>query len=337
MSKKISGNSKKIGVTIGGMPARDCAMTARFAEDKGVHSAWAYEILGRDAFTVLSSIALSTEKIQLATGLISLFIRTPTLTAMSALSLDEISNGRMNLGLGVSYEQALKQRHGISADKPFQFLKEYIDIIRGISSQEKFSYQGKIFQLDNFRLGYKPFRERMPIFVGAHNPKMLEFAGEFADGVLLNVITVDELPGFIKHIEIGARRAGRDLEEIEIASFFNCCVSEDKQVRMDGLKNRMGWFLVMPHILNRLKREGRFRSEAEAAESILSSEKIDERKILDLASDDLIDHLCVTDPPGQILNRVDDFRSKGITLPILFPTPIRGNVSKGYEALLKIL
>ncbi|MDG6999082.1 MAG: LLM class flavin-dependent oxidoreductase [Nitrososphaerota archaeon] len=328
---------KKIGVTIGGMPARDCARIASVAEEKGAHSAWAYEILGRDAFTVLTSMALSTQRIQLATGLISLYIRTPTLTAMTALSIDEISSGRMNLGLGVSYEQALKQRHGIAAGRPFQYLREYIDIIRGISSNEQFSYQGDIFQFKDFRLGYKPVRNKFPIYVGAHNPKMLEFAGEFADGVLLNVITADELPAFINHIEIGAKRSGRSIEDIEIASFFNCCASEDRSVRIEELRKRMGWFLVMPHILGRLKRVGRFRSEAEQAEKLISSGPVREKDILELATDDLIDHLCVTDPPEEILNSIDCFRKKGITLPILFPTPIHGDAVKGYEDLLKTL
>jgi len=324
---------KKIGLNVGGLPARSCAKLAQSAEAKGLHSIWTYEILGRDAFTVLASMALATERIQLATGLINLFIRTPTLTAMSALSIDEISHGRMNLGLGVSYATALSRRHSITAEKPFTHLKEYIEIIRGIASEEKFNYQGKIFQYKNFKLGYKPVRSRVPIIIGAHNPKMLEFAGEVADGVLLNGITIGEVPFFLNHIEIGAKRAGRKLEDIEVASFFNCCADESSEGRMKELRKRIGWFLVMPHILNRLKRTG-FRSEAIQAEEMIKSGKED--NITDVATDAMLKELFVADPPNKILQRIEEFRAAGITLPVLFPTPIRDDMQKGCEEILKL-
>ncbi len=316
------------------MPARSCARICRAAEEKQIQFAWTYEILGRDAFTVLASMALATEKIQLATGLVNAYIRTPTLMAMSALSIDEISNGRMNLGLGVSYEQALKRRHSISGDRPFQYLKECIEVIRGISEEERFSYNGEIFQLNDFELGYKPVRPRVPIFVGAHNPKMLEFAGEVADGVLLNVVTKDEIEFFLGHIRAGAERAGRRREDIQVASFFNCCASESAEVRMDELRKRMRWFLVMPHILNRLRRT-KFRSEAEKAEEMLRSGQ--ESKVTEVATDEMIEAMCIADPPEKILEHVEEFRAMGISQPVLFPTPIMGDAERGYEEILKIL
>ena len=336
MASDTKGRSKRLGLNIGGMSARNCARICQAAEESGnVDFAWTYEILGRDAFTVLASMGLATQKIQLATGLVNLYIRTPTVTAMSALSIDELSNGRMNLGLGVSFEQALKRRHSIKGERPFQYLKESIEVIRGISlSPEGFSYSGEIFQFSNFKLGYKPVRSRVPIFVGAHNPKMLEFAGEFADGVLLNALTKVEVEFFVRHIRMGAERAGRRLEDIEIASFFNCCASESAEVRMDELRKRMGWFLVMPHVLHRMHRT-KFSSEARRAEELIASGE--EGRVTEVASDEMIEAMCIADPPERILERVEEFRELGISQPVLFPTPIKGDTERGYEEILKIL
>ena len=185
-----------------------------------------------------------------------------------------------------------------------------------------------------FRFGFLPQRRKIPIFVGAHNPKMLEFAGKYADGVLLNTITKEEVSYFLEHIEEGAKSAGRSLSDIEIASFFNCCAAEDRKTRLDELKRRMAWFLVMPHVLNRMKRTP-FKAEAEKAEEILNSGKPE--RITDAASDELIDSMCISDAPSKIMEHVEEFRALGITLPILFPTPVGGDLEEGYEKTLDIL
>ncbi|MCL5068005.1 MAG: LLM class flavin-dependent oxidoreductase [Thaumarchaeota archaeon] len=315
------------------MPARAVTDLAQQAEKTGIDSLWFYEMLGRDAVTLASAAALATNSIRLGTGLLSLPIRTPTLTAMTAASLDEISNGRFLLGLGVSYEQALRRRHGIVSDRPFTRLKEYIDIVRGIVASEEFSYQGRIFQLDKFTLGYETTRKRIPIFVGAHNPKMLEFAGEYADGVLLNVVTKEEMSGFMKHLEAGARRAGRSLEQIEVASYFNVCAAKEESVRNAELRSRAVLFLAMPHIIARLK-QTKFATEAEAVEKLFRQGR--QSEIAHMLSDQMIDELCISDSPKSILDTIERYRNLGISLPILFPTPINGDVSAGYREILSL-
>lgn len=328
---------KKTGLLLGGLSARDCAAVARRAESRGVADhIWVFETVGRDAITCLASVAFATDRVTLGTGLISIFARNPSTSAMTLATLDELSNGRMTLGLGVSYESALRTRQGITAPQdPFQNLKENLEIMRGILAQQELNYpQGKIFRPEHFRLEFRPTRPTVPLFVGAHNPRMLEFAGEFADGVVLNLVTKEELPSFIRHIEVGARRAGRDPGDVRVASLFNLSLSDVPEVRLEELRRRLIWFLHMKHVLRRLKRT-RFEPVARQAEELIRDGKSD--RVAEIISDDLISSLCITAPPNRIAAKVDEYRKLGIEIPLLFPTPLGGNSMAAYVQLIKFL
>ena len=324
----------RIGLVLGGLPVRDAVEIAQRAEERGLESVWVYETIGRDAPTSLGAIAFSTRRILLGTGLLSLFVRTPTLLPMTYASLDELSNGRMILGIGVSYERALRSRHAVPfPERPFTMLREYVDVFRGALAADPFRYEGQIVSLKGFSLGFKPRRARIPVYLGAHNPKMLELAGEIADGVVLNLVTEEEIGFFLEHLAIGAKRAGRSLSDIDIASFFNVCPSGDRALTRTELRRRLHWFMVMPHIIARLKRT-RFRPEAEKIEGLVKEGR--EREVPEVITDPMIDAMCISEPPDRILARVDAYRSRGIRLPILFPTPIGGDVKKGLSATLDL-
>lgn len=321
----------RLGLTLGGLPVSQAAEVAKKAEVKGFESVWVYETLGRDAISPLTAIALSTKRILLGTGLLSLFVRTPGLTTMTFATLDELSQGRMILGVGVSYPSALRQRHGINWDKPLAALRDYIAVFKGTLGNPSYSYDGEVVKIRDFKLGFAPRRSKIPVYIGAHNPKMLELAGEVADGVVLNLVTKDEMIFFLKHLEIGAKKAGRTLRDIDVASFFNICVTEDRTLMREELRKRLTWFALMPHIIGRLKRT-RFSKDAARFEELVKAGKATE--VPDFISDQLIDALCVAEPPSRIMKVVEEFRGLGVNLPILFPTPLRGDVKKGFDAAL---
>ncbi|MEZ4547320.1 MAG: LLM class flavin-dependent oxidoreductase [Thermodesulfobacteriota bacterium] len=155
---------------------------ARLAEGLGYHSIWVPEMWGRDAFSILGLLAANTTRIKLATGIVPVFSRAPSVIAQTIATLDEISGGRMILGLGTSGPAVIENWHGMKFKKPLQRTREYVEIIRMILSGGKVDYDGEIFKLKGFRLQFSPPRPDIPILVAAIGPKNIRLTGEVADG-----------------------------------------------------------------------------------------------------------------------------------------------------------
>ena len=144
--------SKRLGLQIGfaGSPSEraDIIKRVQIAEDLGVESAWVAEAWGRDAFSMLTHLAVTTKKIQLGTAIVNVFSRTPAVLAMTFGTLDELSGGRAIIGLGSSGANVVEHWHGVPFEKPATRLREYIEIIDMIMRQEKLNYGGKVFKLE---------------------------------------------------------------------------------------------------------------------------------------------------------------------------------------------
>ena len=178
----------------GAMPAPDWADKAVEAEKLGFTSVWTAEAWGSDALTPLAYLAARTEKIALGTAVVQLAARTPTATAMSAITLDYLSNGRLRLGLGVSGPQVVEGWYGRPSNKPLARTREYVDIIRKvIAREEPLNYQGEFYQHPytgdgSVGLGkplksiVHPLRREIPIYLGAEGPKNVAQTAEIADG-----------------------------------------------------------------------------------------------------------------------------------------------------------
>ncbi|MFQ5415447.1 MAG: LLM class F420-dependent oxidoreductase [Myxococcota bacterium] len=189
----------KIGVQLGywqAQPPDDLIGVAQRAEELGYDSVWTAEAWGSDAFTPLSWIGAHTSKIRLGTSVVQLSARTPTATAMAALTLDHLSGGRMILGLGVSGPQVVEGWYGQPFAKPLSRTREYVDIIQQVLRREApvrssgphypLPYHGE----GSWGLGKPlrsithPLRADIPIFLGAEGPKNVALAAEIADGWL---------------------------------------------------------------------------------------------------------------------------------------------------------
>ncbi len=178
----------------GAMPAPDWADKAVEAEKMGFTSVWTAEAWGSDALTPLAYLAARTEKIALGTAVVQLAARTPTATAMSAITLDYLSNGRLRLGLGVSGPQVVEGWYGRPSNKPLARTREYVEIIRQvIAREEPLNYQGEFYQHPysgegSVGLGKSlksivhPLRREIPIYLGAEGPKNVAQTAEIADG-----------------------------------------------------------------------------------------------------------------------------------------------------------
>ena len=170
---------RRLGIYLGRIPGFDkrgfnrheLIECVRAADACGYDSFWMPEAWEHEAFTILTDLAARTERIHLGTGIINVFSRSPALIAMSAATLDEVSGGRFRLGLGTSGARVVEDFHGVKFNKPLTRLKEAIQIIRLILAGERVDFNGECFELRRFKLGFKPLRSDIPIYVAALTPK----------------------------------------------------------------------------------------------------------------------------------------------------------------------
>src|SRR5439155_10839840 len=213
----------RLGLNIGYSGARfgDLKPTVRHAERLGYDSAWAAESYGSDAVTVLSHISAWTERLKLGTSILQMPARTPANTAMTALTLDALSGGRLLLGLGVSGPQVVEGWHGVAYGKPLARTREYVEILRrAIAREAPLEYAGEVYRIPYDGPGatglgvplksiLHPVRTRIPIYLAAAGPRNMELTGEIADGWLPPFYSPDREDVLLRPLDTGlARRPG---------------------------------------------------------------------------------------------------------------------------------
>ena len=206
--------------------ARACE-TVRGADRLGVDSVWLTESWNRDPVTLLTHLATQTARIQLGFGVMNVFSRSPAVLANTAATLDELSGGRVILGLGTSTPNVVGGWHGLPYERPLQRLRETIEICRLAWRRERVNYKGEIFRTGGVRLGYQPLRERIPIHLASLRPKSIELCGELADGWIPTLYPLDGVAAGRAHLAAGAARAGRTPAEIEVRPGATVMVTDD--------------------------------------------------------------------------------------------------------------
>lgn len=219
-----------------GLSNEDWATTSTYvveAERLGVDCVWSAEAWGHDAVTPLAFLAARTSRIRLGTGIAQVGTRTPTLVAMTAMSLSAMSENRFILGLGVSGPQVIEGWHGIRFERPIQRMRETIEIVRRVVRGERVIYQGSVYQLPLENGEGKALRSAararpdIPIYLATLTPKSLELTGELADGWLGTSFMPEHANVFLDHLAVGAARAGRSMSEIDLHAGGVVAFSDD--------------------------------------------------------------------------------------------------------------
>lgn len=196
---------------------------ARSAEQLGVDSLWVPEVWGYDALTGLAYLAAYTERIRLGTFVVQLGARSPALLATSALSLQELSDGRFLLGIGTSGPRVMEGWHGVRFHRPVQATRETVEIIRIVTGGGRLEHEGEIYPLplSNSRgAALQPLvRPRpVPIYNAAMGPQNLRLTGEVADGWLANAFIPESAEVFLAPLREGAQSAGRKLADLDLVA-----------------------------------------------------------------------------------------------------------------------
>src|SRR5262245_2660000 len=176
----------RIGVAFsGGLTPSDVVECVKLADALGYESAWVAEGHGGDQFAILGACAAVTRRIRLGTSISSVFVRSATTIGMAAATVDQLANGRFILGLGGSHRVQVEPEHGIPFVQPTARLRDTIAIVRALVQDGLVSHRGEVITIERFDLWFRPLRPQIPIYVAALFPRMLEIAGQLADGVLL--------------------------------------------------------------------------------------------------------------------------------------------------------
>src|SRR6478609_7151977 len=214
----------KLGVHIGywglGLTSQDQLEIVQEAERLGYDSVWTAEAYGSDAATVLGWLAGQTSRIKLGAGVFQIPGRSPAMTAMTAVTIDQLSNGRMLIGVGASGPQVSEGWHGVRFAHQLARTREYVAIVRMALARERVEFHGEHYELPlpdgpgkALKLTISPVQESIPVYLAAIGPKNTALAGEIADGWIPTLLSPEFLPELRKNLDEGAATAGRTLDE----------------------------------------------------------------------------------------------------------------------------
>jgi len=297
---------------------------AERCEAGGFDSVWMAETrMTRDSFVPMAAIAMATEKLRIGSGIVNVFTRGPVVLAISFIGLEELAPGRILMGLGTGSPLVLLPQ-GIEFEKPLTRLREYCEVIPRLVRGEEVSYDGEIVRLAKARVedllsergGVGGPRTRLPLWLGVTGPRALEYAGEVADGVMLNTcLPIEYVRDAVKRIEHGARRAGRRPEEIEIAMANATAPHEDSSEGKRVAARFIALYLsLFPNIAQ--------ASGVEEQKLAAVRQRFEEHGLeaaSELVGDEIVDHLTVAGSVDECRARLDEYRAAGVQLPILAP------------------
>jgi len=308
----------RIGVAFaGGLSPSDIVDCVKLAEDLGYESAWVAEGHGGDQFSILTACAVQTKRILLGTSISSIFVRSAPTLAMAAACVDHFSNQRLILGLGSSHKVQVEPEHGIPYSKPVQRLRETVAVIRTLLRDGVVSYKGETVSIEKFDLWFSPIRREIPIYVSAVFPQMLEVCGEIAQGAMMVWSTTASGRQAMQHVAIGARRAGRRPEDVDIVSLLSCSVSDNRQEAIDRLRPAAAFYAGFFPRYNRLMAESGFPQEAAAIRA--AWQQGDQTGAAKLVPDAMVQALGIAGTATEARERLEAYRQSGIRLPIIFP------------------
>src|SRR3954469_19508756 len=244
----------KLGVHIGywglGLTREDQLEIVREAEKYGYDSVWTAEAYGSDAATILGWIAGQTSKIKIGSGIFPIPGRSPAMTAMTAATLDQLSEGRMLLGIGSSGPQVSEGWHGVRFAHQLARTREYVAIVRKALAREKLEFHGEHFELPlpdgpgkALKLTISPVQESIPIYLAAIGPKNTALAGEIADGWIPTLLSPEFLPELRKNLDEGAAAAGRSLDGFDIAPTVQVFINDDLDAARDLTRPFVGLYV----------------------------------------------------------------------------------------------
>jgi F420-dependent oxidoreductase-like protein len=289
----------------------------RLAEQLGYHSVYTTHVAGRDSLTVLAAYAHASQSIQLGTGVLPIYSRTPVATAQQAVTIDEISAGRLTLGVGVSHRVTVENWYGAQIGKPVSEMRDYVDVLRGILAGED-PPDNETFPTRFHFLGIAP-RPEIPIYVAGLSPKMLELAGEVADGVVLWLCNPEYIRDVVvPHVREGRRKAGKSLDGFDIVAAVPTAVTSEVDGARATLRADLAPYFLLPFYRKMIERSG-YSADVKLFDEAM--ERGDASAAAIAISDGFLENLGAIGPPDIAAAAVERYRDAGATSPCIGAIP----------------
>jgi alkanesulfonate monooxygenase SsuD/methylene tetrahydromethanopterin reductase-like flavin-dependent oxidoreductase (luciferase family) len=299
---------------------------AKLADSLGFESVYTTHIAGRDPFAVLGEFAHATERVKLGTGVTSIFARTPVAMAQAAATLDEISDGRMVLGLGVSHQVTVENWFGSTISKPITQMREYAAAVSAILRGEP-PPEGEFFSTRFQFMGYPP-RPELPIYIAALSPNMLRLAGEIGDGVMLWLCA----PGYIQDVVVpavteGREKAGKSMDDFDIVAAVPSGLTDDREAALGAMRGELVTYCSLPFYRRMLEGSG-FSDEIAAFDEGMAAGDVDRAKAG--ISERMLDSLAGIGDAEAVRGAVERYQAAGAKSPCVGGIP-----GTGFEATLE--
>ena len=284
----------KLGIHIGywglGLDAAQQLALVREGERLGYDSCWTAEAYGSDAVTILAWLAGQTERIRLGSAVLQMPGRSAAMTAMTAATLDQLSGGRMILGLGTSGPQVAEGWHGQRFAKQLQRTREYVEVVRMALRRERVVFKGETLELPlpdgpgkALKLTIAPVQEQVPVYIAAIGPKNTTLAAEIGDGWIPTLFSPEHVAEFRPLLEDGFARAGdgKGFGDFDIAPTVSTLVSEDRDAARDAMRHYLALYVGgmgsrKQNFYNALVRRYGFEDAAQRVQDLYLDGKKDE-------------------------------------------------------------
>ncbi len=316
----------KLGVHIGywglGLSSADQLNIVQEAERLGYDSVWAAEAYGSDAATVLGWLAGQTERIKLGSGIFQMPARSAAMTAMTAATIDQLSDGRMILGIGTSGPQVAEGWHGQRFAKQLQRTRDYVAVVRMALARERVEFHGETLELPlpdgpgkALKLTIGPVQEQIPIYLAAIGPKNTELAGEIADGWIPTLFSPEHVDALRPLLQDGAARSGRSLDGFDIAPTVQVFVNDDLQAARDAMRPHIALYVGgmgsrERNFYNQLVQRYGFEAQAKQIQDFYLEGKREEA--MAAVPNELIDTVALCGPADVVRERLAVYRDAGV-------------------------
>jgi F420-dependent oxidoreductase-like protein len=290
---------------------------AELAEDLGYDSIWIPEAWAYEQFQLLTEIALATRRLKLATGITNVFSRSPGLLAMSAATLDEISEGRVILGLGTSGKIVVENFHGVPYERPLTRMRETIGILRALWRGERLAPEmSTLFSPRHFKLEMTPRRADIPIYVASLQEKAIRDVGRLADGWIPTFWPYRHLRDGIAWLEAGAKEAGREGTHIEVTPFVAVVPLDDRGAARSLVKPLVAFYIGgMGTYYHALFCRYGFAENADLVRELYQAG--DRAQAAAALSDELIDAIAICGPADYCRETLAEWRAHGVDSALL--------------------
>jgi 5,10-methylenetetrahydromethanopterin reductase len=304
-------------------PIRDGMRYAQAAEAAGFEAVWQAESrLVREATVPMAAYAAVTDRIKVGSGVVNNWTRNVGLMAATFSTLDDLAPGRIMLGIGAWWDP-LASKVGINRTRPLQAMREYVEVVRRLLAMERVTFHGEFVDVEDIELDIvhgDRSPKRVPIYIGATGMKMMELAGEIADGVVLNYMVG---PPYnrraLEALAVGAKRAGRTIDDIDRPQLVVCSLDQDRDLALDRARELLTQYLgQQPHIM---KASGVDPGLIEEIGKVMTwpagPEEI--HRAMKLVPDEAVQMISASGTPEESVAKVREYVEAGCTCPILYP------------------